>query len=553
MTSIEECVRIPELIERIISYLGHNNQVTCLQVNSTWSKLATPHVVRWSTQFLRAGIYSPHFVRLQQCKEAQESLRRNLGYVQELNIYQPSALPLFSDSDMLVNLTKLNYGVHEHNSERTTQMLEIVRQNPGLKSVTFFGSPFHGPDGVPVERLAAVLQSLTHLTNLQFNWSDLNVVEMKFLLDAMPMESLRSLRMKINIQDDNLYGHVKALSSSNGDSTKHPREESAPMPLLDLETLSIVMTAKRPHDDVTMLYRPLVFPILRLCPNLKCLSVSALEKEDIAELSTIFQKTCPLIERLKFNSENRDPDERACTDLILSCARVKRIKSWFSSAWDMTEFVPRIIRHQDSCLRIEELYLNTTHSARTSEWMQRLFCSMPNLRVYRQSIDPDADQAAHLNICDMVRSRWVCTKLEKLYLALGSKSDWPEEEAETGAPETIEQRKRKIRQVYQQIGALGNLTHLGIRYDIQKESPVHFDMTIKTGLKAIRPCMSSLRFLDILEVDRCQIGRKEMEWMGDLGLMRNGILYNEPDSESEENDGSDKEYVYEEDSEDDED
>ncbi|KAG0020328.1 hypothetical protein BGZ81_009382 [Podila clonocystis] len=546
---MEECVRIPELIENIISYLGHTELLACLRVNSTWKKLATPHVVRWSTQHLKDGIYSEYFIRLQQCKESQESLQRNLGHVQDLCIQQPTALQLYSDSDMLVNLSKLHYRLHLHNRECTTQILKIVRNNPGLRSVAFFGSPFYGPDSVSVERLVAALQPLKQLTNLQFMpWANFNVVDMKLLLDVLQKEPLRSLRMKVSIQDDNLYGHVKALSSSRGDSSNHPHEKSTPTPLLSLKTLSVVMTAKNFHDDATMLYRPLVFPILRRCPNLRCLSVSALEREDIAELSTIFQNTCPLIERLKFSSSNRDPDERACTDLILSCPCVKRIKSWFSSAWDMTEFVPRIIRHRDSCLRIEELHLNTTHGSRTSEWIQRLFCSMPNLRVYKQSIDPDAGSAAHLNICDMVRSRWVCTKLEKLYLALGSTSDWPEEEVETGAPETLEQRKRKIRQVYQQFGALKLLKELGIRYDIQKESPVHFDMTIKTGLKAMRPCISSLQFLEILEMERCQIGKKELDWMCNLGLS-NGILYNELDSESEEDDGSDGEYVYEEDSE----
>ncbi|KAF9382007.1 hypothetical protein CPB97_007387 [Podila verticillata] len=350
------------------------------------------------------------------------------------------------------------------------------------------------------------------------------------------------------IRDDNLYGKVQALSSK-GLSNNTP-EESDVTPL-DLETLSIVTMTKYPHDGETLLYRPLVFPILRRCPKLKCLSVSALEKEHIAELSAIFRMICPSIERLKFNSHSSDPDERACTDLILSCPKLKRIKNWLGSAWDMTEFVPRIIRHQEFCLRIEELNLNTTQSSKTSEWMQRLFCSLPNLRVYKQSIDPDADGAAHLNICDMVRSRWVCNKLEKLYLALGSTSDWPEEEEATGVPETVEQRKRKIRQVYEQFGALTQLKELGIRYDIQKKSPIHFDMTFKTGLKAMRPCVSSIRFLEILEMKRCRIGEEELDWMGNLGLTRGGVLFMMPDCESEEDDGSDLEYVYEEDSEDD--
>ncbi|KAG0092711.1 hypothetical protein BGZ92_008827 [Podila epicladia] len=545
MASTEECIRTPELIENIISYLGHNDQLACLQVNSTWKRLATPHVVRWSTQYLKNGSYSPHFKRLQECKKAQETLQRNLGYVQDLTIYQPSVVHIFAGSDMLVNLTKLYYGAHQHDPECTIHILKIIRKNPRLRTVAFYSSPFYGPDGVSVERLAAALQPLTQLTSLEFkSFSQFNVADMKLFLDALPKGALKSLRMKVSIQDANLYRNMKALPLSTGDSNNPV--ESAATPLLDLETLSIVMMSEHGQGDTTMLYRPLVFPILRRCPNLKCLSVSALEIVDIAELSTIFQKTCPLIERLKFNSDNCNLDERACTDLILNCPRLRRIKSWFSSAWDMTEFVPRIIRQQYSCLRIEELHLNTTHGARTSEWMQRLFCSMPNLRVYKQSIDPDADRAAHLNVCDMVRSRWVCTKLEKLYLALGSTSDWPEEEAETGAPETLDQRKRKIRQVYEQFGALKQLKELGIRYDIQKESAVHFDMTIKTGLKAMRPCMSTLRFLEILEVERCLIGRKELDWMANLGLTSSGILFTEPDSESEEDDGSDGEYVYEE-------
>lgn len=541
---MEDCFRVPELTEIIISFLGLKDQLVCLQVNSTWNKLATPRVVQGLIHYLSIPQY---FKRIRECKAAQVSLRRNLGHAQDLNIYDKAVVDLISGSDTLVNLLSLHWGILQHDPECTANILKIIRKNPKLRSVIFHGNPFHGLNGVPVEQLASALQPLAHLASLKFMaWSNFNIADMKALLDSLPMKSLKSLRMKVCIQDDNLDGRMKALSSKG--LSDNILEESGSTPL-DLETLSIVATTKYPHDGEATLYRSLVFSILRRCPNLKCLSVSALEREHIAELSVIFQTICPSIERLKFNSHSDDPDERACTDLILSCPKLKRIKNRFGSAWDMTEFVPRIIRYQDFCLRIKELNLNTTQSLKTSEWMQQLFCSLPNLRIYKQSIDPDADGAAHLNICDMVRSRWVCNKLEKLYLALGSTSDGPEEE-ETGTPETVEQRKRKIRQVYEQFGALTQLKELGIRYDIQKRSPVHFDMTFKTGLKAMRACVSSLRFLEILEMKRCRIGEEELDWMENLGLTRNGVLFMMPDSESEEDDGSDPEYVYEEDFED---
>lgn len=85
--------------------------------------------------------------------------------------------------------------------------------------------------------------------------------------------------------------------------------------------------------------------------------------------------------------------------------------------------------------------------------MQRLLCSLPKLRVFKQYTEYVVHRPAHLKICDLVRSRWVCTNLEVLHLAIGQTTSSPEDEAEWG-PETFEQRKSKIRQVYEQLGTL---------------------------------------------------------------------------------------------------
>lgn len=102
--------------------------------------------------------------------------------------------------------------------------------------------------------------------------------------------------------------------------------------------------------------------------------------------------------------------------------------------------------------------------------------------------------------------------IDRIFSFLGHK------EEETGVPETGEQRKHRICQVYEQFGALTLLKELGIRYDIQKGSPVHFYMMFKTGLKAMGPYVSSLEFLVISDMECRQIGKKEWEWMEEHNL-----------------------------------
>lgn len=118
----------------------------------------------------------------------------------------------------------------------------------------------------------------------------------------------------------------------------------------------------------------------------------------------------------------------------------------------MTVFVLRILRDQDLCLRLEELHLNTIRHPNISEWMQQLFCSLQNLRIFKQN-DGHTNRSGRLNIGNLTRSHWICNNLETLHLALGSVSRWREEEVKC-MPETIEQRKSKILRVYELFGAL---------------------------------------------------------------------------------------------------
>lgn len=288
----------------------------------------------------------------------------------------------------------------------------------------------------------------------------------------------------------------------------------------------------RPKEE-PILYRALIFSILRRCPRLKSVSVSALGRKGGSELSAILQELCPFTEALRFypkNSSSFDspspgPDEKACTELVLSCPQLQKIDGLFNCPWTLTEFAPRVLDQPELCQRLEELQLSTVEHSQSSEWMQRLLCSLPKLRIFKQHIGYRADRPAHLKICDLIRSRWVCIDLEVLHLALRRTTSSPEDEAKWG-PETFEQRKSKIRQVYRQLGALTRLRELKLCYALEV---VHFqdvfDMTFKTGLDGMEPRLPSLKLLGLEDVERSMVGPQEMEWLrkfahGGLEILR---------------------------------
>ncbi|KAF9961841.1 hypothetical protein BGZ72_001391 [Mortierella alpina] len=535
MRPSEKCGRIPELIDKIVSYLDHPTQLACLRVNSSWNKAAAP-LAALSSIGLLLWPFSHHAQNLRQSKELQEALRRNLGHIRVLSLFNVAVLDIISDADGLVNLKTLYYLGSESSAVEATNFLTIIKKNPCLQQIYLFTSPFQGSDyysnrfegakfyydhddnpNMWMEGLAAALQPLA-LTKLYLEcWLELEFADFKLILRAILKSSLKSLKMKLDFRDDYIRDGLQTWFGS-GDSS-NAQDELEPM-ALGLERLHLDLVVRGAPDGklANILYRPLVFPILRKSPNLKRLFVSALDQRHVPELKAILQESCPLIEELEFTPNHRGPDERACTDLVLACPRLRKIESHCGSPWNLTELAPGILRHPDVCLRLDELQLNLKHHEKSSGWIQQLLCSLPNLRIFRQQLE--AEEYAHLNICDLVQSRWVCTRLEQLHFVIGSISRRSEEEE----AETVEQRTCKVRQVYEQLGALTQLKNLGIRYLALEESPVQFDMTFKTGLKAMEPCLSSLKDLDIVRVEDIQIGIEELHWMVDLGIERESIL-----------------------------
>lgn len=46
MTVAEKCLALPEMVDKILSFLGKNDLINCLCINTEWHQLGLRHVLR---------------------------------------------------------------------------------------------------------------------------------------------------------------------------------------------------------------------------------------------------------------------------------------------------------------------------------------------------------------------------------------------------------------------------------------------------------------------------------------------------------------------------
>lgn len=246
----------------------------------------------------------------------------------------------------------------------TAKLLDITQRSLGLRSLILENNfYFREPFDMPVGDYVRILKSLANLTHLEFEFLTVfPLTDIKLFLDSLPKKSSKSLWMTVEINDEHCR-RVNERMYSESLSNRQDKVDTA----WNLESLNIVVLEKSWPKEEPILYRALIFPILRGCPRLKSLSVTALGKNGASELSAILQESCPYIEALRFYSKRTvpfdflspDPDEQACTNLVLSCSRLQKTNGLFSYPWTLTEFAPRVLDHPDLCQRLEKLQLHT--------------------------------------------------------------------------------------------------------------------------------------------------------------------------------------------------
>ncbi|CAO3570055.1 unnamed protein product [Mortierella alpina] len=272
--------------------------------------------------------------QLPECEIAREAFKRNLGHLQALILLDVAAVDIYSSADKLVNLTDLQYLRTQPSSEEANHLMTIIEKNPNLKQIHLYCNPLEGslyfdnlrqgskffykPEDdqcMWLTRLSAALQplALTHFT-LE-GWLEPFVIDMKWILDSLLKSSLKHLKIQADFQDYGLREELKEhYGSSASTDAKNKAEEAT---VLELEHLHIGLVAAAAPDSVNtnLLFRSIVFPILRKSPKLKHLYVSALHPRHVPELKAILQESCPLIESLEFAPNSKGPDERAYFDM----------------------------------------------------------------------------------------------------------------------------------------------------------------------------------------------------------------------------------------------
>ncbi|KAG0346607.1 hypothetical protein BG004_001279 [Podila humilis] len=405
MNSNKTGMLLPEVIDLILSFVSPRTLYTCLYINRAWNTVAYPRFFAWAKLYLEWGAEGGcRFQALLASKTAQAALERNFGVATDLVLMSHSQFLILKDMTTIVNLTSFRYGLSvEHSTDQSVWVLKTLEKNKRLCSVSFGSNPFrhrwnhHNPldntlatekevegpqhHGDSIQGFVTTLQSLQYLTRLDF-FGVIDIAGLKVLLDAVPtLESLKTLNVEVD-QDTSLENVTTTAVL-------------VPSRVLQIETLSVLISSHIGIDSSNH-FRLLVFPLLcnHEYPKLKCLGVSSLTVQDVAGLETLLLSSrCPAIENLTFFGIL---DEIECTILAQSCPNLTSIDARRSSEWDLSDFVPGIIRDPTNlCVRLQELVLSLTWHGETSKMLQKLFCSLPNLRKFKME-NPDDKYAAGL-------------------------------------------------------------------------------------------------------------------------------------------------------------
>lgn len=95
MPATERCLTLPEMVDKIISFLDKNNQLNCLRINSIWHNSAHPRVAKSVLSYdLDSELYRRRVADLLAQPLAQKALVRNAGRLRNLHIGIPGILPV---------------------------------------------------------------------------------------------------------------------------------------------------------------------------------------------------------------------------------------------------------------------------------------------------------------------------------------------------------------------------------------------------------------------------------------------------------------------------
>lgn len=503
MSVTERCLALPEMIDRIISFLDVNDQINCLRINATWYKLALAHAFGQILAFTPYRRHVTHMFNSHQSL-AQEALKRNSGHIRSLYIGTPGILQALVDAPPCINLSSLQCDLAEL-SENLDMIRQLIRKNPGLRRVHFYGVDAC----VNLQELTLELQTCHGLTQFHL-WSQRSnsVFGMNFRGLASLIHGLAYPRFRLKI----LHLDVLVNDSPDNDWTlvKANLQEFTPL-FPNLESLFFDVSGRYCQQSAEALF----LPILSEAPELKTLSIPEMSDSAIVAASVAIGRQALRLESLTFNCLK---SHQAFADIVKTSRRTLRR---IDALPDNTMFcetmlqalVPMNHDTTDICLKtnLQRIEIALHESPTVSAVIQKILTSLPNLRSFGQGWMGSPFVRKHpgrLEIYDMVATPWVCLGLRALDICLGCHT------VEGGVEETEKERRAEIGKVYKQIGALTRLEYLTLGCDILGgSSKVDLDFSLETGFEAMKPCLKQLLSLDISRVAGKQFSQKERDWI----------------------------------------
>ncbi|KFH73441.1 hypothetical protein MVEG_00657 [Podila verticillata NRRL 6337] len=521
---------LPHLLQEIAYWvISPKDLAPCVRVNRTWHDAITPVLWRYFC-LLRQR-------RIETSPPLQRAVARNARHVRYL---VAGSTRLFGNlrSDC-TNLRKLSYKAGHISSqvedesfrdlvqflkkqqasgkfeaflttlfpfeseEQTRNLMQAVPDSVQEMTISVSEEPYYSPDGLMV-----MLQSCASKRHLQ-------ALTIEVDLDAEDFLE--------RFQFDTAFRNRMRLDQETTDTI--PDQQHLPNINFTLKQLSLIGNFMGLEDSI-------LFPLLRLCPNLETFDIPPINQDRLNDMAAILRLHCPRLKGFVLNQNDLNDEQLGALRALL-----------------------------DHAASLEVLKLHDCGLVLTSKWIQQILVQCLRLKVLRVTgvivrTHRDADiiprtkmgrnrrVLAGLDAMDIIHGEpWTCTDLRVLQLVIRNvprsertppgmvvgmdtkqRVDFDEHLLCEEHLVMAEDESRSVqRQICQQIGSLKWLEELNIGlFDFyhddfnyyQLVSPVQcqcLELSLATGLDALAG-LNELRQLKVVRMNH-MMGAKEIEWI----------------------------------------
>lgn len=511
MTNYASIFDIPHVMERIGSYLDHEDRLACALVSRTFHKEFNR--LLWRELVLCRKSFTEPGVEPKVEPDREKAIRTNTQWTRKISVdtqCREGVLPLLAET--CFSLRELTvYVSREEDEPRGTQLqpiIELINRNTQLRTCSFIRYARISRNSL--ENLAGAFSQSPCLTDL----------EVRFHVILPPYGWLQCVLQNLPKTLKRLSLEWRKEKGGYVSTTFQTRDWPESYPNLEFAKLMFTLTEVEEYSLLHFLDR---------CPALKeCTVPRMASSQTLSRFIRLLGAGRFPFSLAKLNCHMwNEINEYQWRDLL---AAFKDHTRSFVISLDLTIAPTRnFIREMANCWShtLESLEVYNTHLI-TGPDIQLIMTNCPKLRKF-YCICPKAlltlssyeDSASvpglrviatdENGIYNDVITDWVCLEMEELKLTLSDGRT-----ASTPEPVLSQEEQciaKGIERVYEQLGRLTKLKELTIGWFSRSTSKeVHFDMSLESGMGHMKS-MESLSMINISQLPVVNIDVPEVEWM----------------------------------------